>query len=120
MRTLFEKYGGFTTVSKVVMDFYGRVLDSDIIGDYFDGIDMQRLIDHQTKFVAQLMGGPVSYSNDVLQRAHAPHNIDRKAFEETKRILGETLMDHGIAAEDVATIMADIDQRSHYIISVTT
>ena len=43
--TLFDKYGGFATVSKVVMSFYDRVLDSDQIGEYFEDIDMKRLID---------------------------------------------------------------------------
>ena len=44
-RSLFEKYGGFKTVSKIVMDFYEMALDSDQIGDYFENIDMGRLID---------------------------------------------------------------------------
>lgn len=55
--TLFDKYGGFAAVSKLVMAFYDRILDSDQVGGYFEDIDMKRLIDHQTKFVASIMGG---------------------------------------------------------------
>ena len=74
-RSLFDKYGGFASVSKVVMTFYTKVLDSDVIGDYFDGIDMRRLIDHQTKFIATIMGGPVGKSlrtdGNSLERRYA-------------------------------------------------
>jgi len=52
-RTPFEKYGGFATVSKIVMVFYDRVLDSDIMAPFFDDVDMRRLTDHQTKFISQ-------------------------------------------------------------------
>lgn len=52
--SLFEKYGGFAAISKIVMDFYGRVLDSDEIGHFFDDVEMGRQIDHQTKFIAQV------------------------------------------------------------------
>jgi hemoglobin len=42
------------------MAFYDRVLNSDVIGAYFDDIDMRQLIDHQTKFISQGMGGPAT------------------------------------------------------------
>lgn len=59
-QSMFERYGGFAKLSKV-MAFYDRVLDSDVIGDFFEGVDMRRLIDHQTKFISQVMGGPAAY-----------------------------------------------------------
>lgn len=40
-RSLFDKYGGFASVSKVVSAFYDKAVDSDIIGPYFDDIDMR-------------------------------------------------------------------------------
>jgi hemoglobin len=40
--------GGFAKVRLLVSEFYDRVLDSDTLAPYFDGIDMRRLIDHQT------------------------------------------------------------------------
>lgn len=118
MATLFEKYGGFVTVSKIVMDFYDRVLDSDTAGPFFEDIDMRRQIDHQTKFIAQAMGGPAAYSNDVLRRVHADLAIDREAFEEVASLLEATLLAHGIAAEDVAVVMGEIYGRSHLIVTV--
>jgi hypothetical protein len=53
MATMFERYGGFATVSKVVMAFYDKALDSDVIGVYFENVDMPALIDHQTNLSAR-------------------------------------------------------------------
>ncbi len=117
MATLFQKYGGFSTVSKVVLDFYDKVLDSDTVGPFFDDIDMRRQIDHQTKFIAQVMGGPASYSNDVLQRVYAGLHIDRAAFDEVAGLLEGTLRQHGIEPEDIVAIMQEIHGRAHIIIT---
>jgi hypothetical protein len=65
---MFERYGGFAKISKIVSDFYGRVLDSPIMGPYFEESDMKRLIDHQTKFIASIMGGPASHPQEWLGR----------------------------------------------------
>ncbi len=56
-QSLFDKYGGFSKVSKIVLAFYDTLLDSDEIGPFFDDIDMTKMVDHQTKFVASLLGG---------------------------------------------------------------
>ena len=94
-RSIFEKYGGFAQVSKVVMSFYDKVLDSEIIGPYFDNVDMRRLIDHQTKFIASVMGGPASFSNEALRQVHANLDIDKNSFDEMTRLLTETLTELG-------------------------
>jgi hypothetical protein len=46
-RSMFDRYGGFANLSKVVMAFYDKVLDSEIIGDYFEHVDMRRLIGYR-------------------------------------------------------------------------
>ena len=115
--TLFEKYGGFASVSKMVMAFYDKVLDSDVIGPYFEDTDMRRLVDHQTKFIAQVMGGPASYSNDALRRVHAPLNIDRAAFNEMAALLRETLEEFALAPGDIDTIMDQIFARTGEVVS---
>lgn len=117
MATLFDKYGGFVMVSRIVMDFYDRVLDSDIAGPYFEDIDIRRQIDHQTKFIAQVMGGPAAYSNEMLRRVHSHLAIDRAAFNEVASLLEGTLCDHGLEADDVAAVMGEIHGRAHLIIT---
>lgn len=115
--TLFEKYGGFATISRVVMSFYDRVLDSDQVGDYFADTDMKRLIDHQTKFVASVMGGPAAFSDDMLRRVHARLEISRADFDEVATLLRATLEEFSVEPEDIDTIMYEIESRSPVIIS---
>lgn len=117
MSSMFDRYGGFASVSKIVMAFYDKVLDSDIAGPYFDDVDMKSLIDHQTKFIAQVMGGPTSFSNEALQSVHAKHNIDRKAFDEVAGLLRESLEDFDVAERDIETIIDEVASRSPYIIT---
>jgi hemoglobin len=117
MATIFERYGGFATVSKIVMAFYDKVLESDVAGPYFDDVDMRAQIDHQTKFVAQVMGGPTEYTNETLQSVHARHNIDRAAFDEVTMLLQETLEDFDVDPADIRHVIDEMKSRAAYIIS---
>lgn len=116
-QTLYEKYGGFATISKIVMDFYDRLLDSETVGDFFENTDMKRLIDHQSKFVAFLLGGPADYSGERLEQLHAHLKIGEADFDEMRQILAQTLADHEMTPEDCETVMAEIDARRHLIIA---
>jgi hemoglobin len=116
-QTMFERYGGFATVSKIVSDFYGRVQDSDIASPYFVGSDMRTLVDHQTKFIASLMDGPASYTDEHLERVHARLNINEEAFDEIVMLLTETLEDNGLAKTDVTQVCKKFASSKHYIVT---
>ena len=118
-RSMFDKYGGFATISKVVFAFYEKAVDSDIVGPYFDEIDMRAQVDHQTKFISSLMGGPASYSDEALQKVHAGLSIDGESFEEVSRLLRETLVEFSLDSEDIETIMHEIDSRRDIIVTRT-
>lgn len=115
--SLFDKYGGFGSVSRVVMAFYDRLLDSDEIGDFFDDVDMKRLIDHQTKFVSSLMGGPASYTDERLEQLHAHLDISGPDFDEMKRLLEETLTEFSFEETDKEAVLAAIESRRSLIVS---
>ena len=115
--TPFERVGGFASVSRIVMTFYGRVLDSEQLAPWFAATDMRTLIDHQTKFVAALMGGPAAYSDDALHRVHARLGIDRAAFDEMKALLAEAMTDHGVAPDDVEATVAEVERCAPLIVS---
>ncbi len=115
--TMFERYGGFASVSKVVMAFYDKALDSEILEPYFAGVEMRRLVDHQTKFISSLMGGPASYSDQKLKEVHAHLSIDTRAFEEMAFLLRETLEDAGMDDEDVESIISEIARRKSLIVN---
>jgi hemoglobin len=116
-QTLFERYGGFAQVSKIVSEFYDRALESPVIGYFFAKTDMRRQIDHQTKFISSLLGGPASFTDEQLKTAHAHLAINDEAFEEMSSLLEETLEDSGFEPSDVAYVKAEITRRRHIIVS---
>ncbi|MEM7522490.1 MAG: group 1 truncated hemoglobin [Pseudomonadota bacterium] len=116
-QTMFEKYGGFAAVSRIVLDFYERALDSDAIGEYFEDVDMKKLVDHQTKFVSSLLGGPASYTDERLKQIHAHLEISDDEFREMKDVFAETLSDHGMSAEDTAVVVAGVEARRAFIVA---
>lgn len=115
-QTLFDKYGGFSKISKVVMDFYDRLLDSDEIGPFFDDVDMSRMVDHQTKFVASLLGGPAAYTNHQLRQMHSRLEITDQHFDDLKVVLADTLKSHKFADGDIAAVLAEFENRRDYIL----
>lgn len=118
-KTLFQRYGGFAAVSKIVMSFYDKALDSDVIGHYFENVDMRRLIDHQTKFVSQVLGGPVTYTDEALKQLHAHLSITDEAFAEMVALFEETLEDFDFEPRDVAYVVRELEIRKPWIVNQT-
>lgn len=76
--TLYDQLGGFKFVRKIVSDFYDRVLDDDDLSPFFENTDMATQIDHQTQFIAMLLGGPASYTNEQLRLSWRSNSTDRQ------------------------------------------
>ncbi len=117
MEPLYERLGGLEAVARIVFGFYDRVLRSERLAPYFADVDMRRLIDHQTSFLAAAMGGPPSYTDVHLREIHARFRIDDDAFDEMLGILGETLWSFGLKDEDVASVLSDLETRRAVIVS---
>lgn len=115
--TVFERCGGFSSVRKVISAFYDKLLDSEMLSGYFANIDMRRLIDHQTKFVSSIMGGPASFSDDALRRAHANLGLSYEEFLEMISLLRETLEDFDMEKADIEQVCSEIVKRESLIVA---
>lgn len=116
-QTLFDKYGGFSAISKIVMDLYDRLLDDDDVGPFFDDVDMTRIVDHQTKFVSSLMGGPASYTDNQIEKLHSHLAIGALHFEKLAIILRDTLIEHGVSDEDADAIVGTFTDRRGLVVN---
>lgn len=115
--TMFERYGGFVAVRKVVSDFYDRVIDSPVLSHHFAGVDMRRLIEHQTQFITFLMDGPgQNYGDEQLRRIHERLGITNEEFAEMVAMLSETMEDHEFEDSDVLMVEQRIRAREHVIV----
>ncbi len=114
---LFDKYGGIKTLRHVIMEFYDRVLDSDVIGHFFEDTDMVRLIDHQVKFFTMVLGGPSDFSDERLARAHAFLRLNHDQFDEAVTLLIITLEEANFAPEDRDSVITAIEARRGIIVT---
>lgn len=103
--SLFHKYGGFSSVGSVVLSFYEKILDTEELVPYFDGIDMERLIGHQTDFLCMILGGPAHYSGRDLRAAHQRLHISEPDFFTVADLLEEALEEAGLEDEDIEAII---------------
>lgn len=117
-RSLYEKIGGFGAVSNIVLNFYGKVLESDAIAPYFAAVDMPRLIDHQTQFVCALLGGPASFSDDQIRNVHRPAAITREAFDRAVVLFEESLIEAALEPADVAAAVKLFEGKRALVVTV--
>jgi hemoglobin len=115
--TIFDRYGGFAAVRKVVSEFYDRVLDSPVIAHHFERVDMRRLLDHQARFIASVTGGPASYTDEHLRRTHARLGITTEEFRVMMALLVETLEDFDWEAADVEHVEQELRRREGIIVT---
>lgn len=120
MSSTFQKYGGFSTVSRVVMSFYEKVLDSDIVGHHFEDVDMPRLMDHQTKFISSLMGGPAAMDDERLRIVHRNLNITAEEFDEIVYLLSEAMDQNGMDEADIHSVARMFETKRALILSAGT
>lgn len=117
-QTLFEKYGGYETVSKLVSAFYEKVLADDELAPYFDNVDMERLMAHQTNFIGMVLGGPANqYTGRDLKSAHQSLKITSHHFGLVAGHLQSTLIECGVESQDVATILGIVGSTRADIVS---
>jgi hemoglobin len=116
-RSIFERYGGFARISQIVSSFYDRMVESPITRPFFAKTDMKRLIDHQTKFIASLMGGPVSYTHEHIERVHAHLGITTAAFNESMELLNETLDDFEFDEDDIQQVGDEMMSYKNFVVT---
>ncbi len=114
---MFERYGGFAALSRIVAALFDKVLASPRLSPFFSDVDMERLVEHQTKFIATVMGGPESYSKEDLRQAHSHLKIDMAAFAEMIELLEETLEDFDFDESDIDTVVDRVSSRARFIVT---
>jgi hemoglobin len=115
-RTVYERTGGFASVSRIVLDLYDRVLDDDALGAFFENVDMPRVVDHQTKFIAMLLGGPAAYTDEQIRALHRHLAIEDAHFDRLQSLLAETLAAHGLSPADTAHVVAEFERRRGLVV----
>lgn len=114
--SVFERLGGFARVRLLVSSFYDKVLASETLGHHFRHIDMRRLIDHQTRFTSAIMGGPASFTDEQIARAHQRLGITSAEFDEMAELFRETLEDFDLPPTEVNRLHAHVVSMKAHVV----
>ncbi len=115
--TMFQRYGGLDRVSDLVMRFYDRVLASERLAPFFQGIDMRRLVEHQANYISAVMGGPTSFADAHLREVHAHLAIRDADFDEMLAHFRGAMEEKGFAPEDTDAVMRRLGALRRVIVS---
>ena len=96
---------GRVRLTQIVSSFYSNVLKSPTLSRYFDQVSIAGLIEHQTRFLGMVLGGPPAYTAQELEVAHKRFDITDKDFDEMLRLLEESLNNYEIDPEDVTKVI---------------
>jgi len=78
--TLYDRIGGAGTVSRLVDQFYDRVLNDPQLRPFFEQASVERLTGMQKEFFAAALDGPVRRSDMDLAHIHQGRGIAREHF----------------------------------------
>ena len=107
--TLFERIGGEETITRLVDDFYDRVLADPDLEPFFRHASMDKLRTMQREFFNAALGGPVRYSGLPLSYAHHGRGIRRPHFARFVQHLFDTLRAFDIGERETADIIDRIN-----------
>ena len=63
------------------------------------------------------MGGPASYTDDMLRQLHAHLDINDAAFDEMASVFKATLEEAGMDEDDIAVVVRGITDRRPFIVN---
>lgn len=115
--TLFDKYGGVTTVRELVREFYQRVHAKPTLRRYFEGLSKDKTVKHQIDLITFAMGKPPP-DLDVERLAESHHRLEitPTAYEDTIGILRQVLLQAHIEGRDIALMLSRLDAHRHRIV----
>jgi hemoglobin len=102
--TLFEQLGGEEAVGAVVDLFYDKVLGDPALRPYFTGVDLDRLKQHQRRFIGQALGATRPYSGRSMRKAHEHLAVTDDAFGRVVTHLAGALTEAGVDEDTIGTI----------------
>ena len=107
--TLYDRIGGADVVSKLIYQFYQRVMADPVLSPFFTDTPVDTLESMQREFFATALGGPVGYTGRPLSEVHAGLGIKTHHLKRFLDHLLETLEGFEITGDDRYDIVSRIN-----------
>lgn len=95
--SIYDDIGGDDAIETVIERMYEHILDDDRLAPYFDESNIQSLINHQSRFIAMVAGGPEYHDN--IPETHAHMNLRDEHFDAVLAYLHTALVENGVDEE---------------------
>lgn len=106
---LYDRVGGDRTMDIAVDIFYRKVLQDDLVGHFFQDVDMDAQRLKQKSFLAMAFGGPYQYSGQDLRAAHRPlqekFGLSDEHFDRVAALFQETMQELQIPDKEIQGMM---------------
>ena len=97
-----DRIGGPDRLRAIVERFYQRMANDTIVGFFFAGRNLDKIIAGQTAFLMRCFGATERYRGRPPNKAHVTlPPIRRGQFDRRMQILREILTEEGLPGEDV-------------------
>lgn len=107
--SLFEQLGGVAGITRLVAEFYDRVLADPALSPYFQHVALDKLRRMQFEFFSAALGAPTRYSGRSIMQAHAGRRISMPHFHQFVCHLAVVLENTGLGAEQQREVLARIE-----------
>jgi truncated hemoglobin YjbI len=110
---LYERIGGDRVMEVFTDVFYRKVLQDELVGRFFEDVDMERQRLKQKSFLSMAFGGPYQYSGLDLRESHKPliekFGLSDHHFNRLCEIVKETLSELHIPPDQSDEIMSILE-----------
>jgi hemoglobin len=107
--TLYERLGGWDSISQIVHDTIAFHQANPEISHYFEGVDAGKLAVHVTTFFSAGTGGPQQYQGRDMTTTHAHMNMSDADFDSAVADVLKALDKNGIGDTEKAEVAAILE-----------
>jgi hemoglobin len=117
---LYERMGGQATVQQIVAAFYRRVVEHPLLAPLFP-VDMTLVMEKQTKFLSQFLGGPSFYTNDYghprMRARHQHFSITKERADAWLECMNSALVEVLLDDEIREILMERLSNTAYFFIN---
>ncbi|MEC4748033.1 pyridoxamine 5'-phosphate oxidase family protein [Methylomicrobium sp. Wu6] len=110
---LYKRIGGDKVMEVVTDAFYRKVLQDELVGHFFEDIDMERQRLKQKSFLSMAFGGPYQYSALDLREGHKQlkekYGLSDQHFNRVCEIFKETVSELNVPPDQIEEMMAILE-----------
>ena len=97
--SLYMKFGGEQAIEKIVTIFYNKILQNQVLKEYFKNVEVNKLRNLQKQFLCFKFGGPNPYTGKTMRDSHWHLELQDVHFDTFKDLMRETLKEFKIAQD---------------------